>query len=709
MSTNKNKNKDRDFDRNLPSFDIESLSRAYTESLDKVTFGGKKLSETENAEKPSSPHDEIVEKIREKNRALSSSIWTDEPVLKPKKSVWLEDDYDVPTEEKTPAEKQEITEETTAEKGPEEVVIPFTMEKNRLDGAKREITVEVAPDGSVKKKEPKKSFTLKIPESYYREYDVARTEKPAGISGRKIEIIDKRKPLPQKDDPTVEEPETKTVTDEVKKIGEQSSADDSSDLENYEKTAAMVKKRKAEREERKKNNIHELEFSVINIAVCAAIFFVAFAALIFMQRESGFIQSENRDLSEFPEFSVSSFFSGEFTGGVTDYFTDTVPNRESLKKFCAGFTNCLGVKLNDTVISGGLKNVEKETLDQEKIAKTTTVTAFTGKPTEKTGTETKKTTAQKKTTESEKIVDVPENLDDGQWEGDVIVSGKGKDVRAVGAYYGTFENGDKYAETINKWKAELGDGVNVYNMCIPTSAAYYMPENLRDSVSDQKDNIDNIAAGLEGIINTDVFDAIGEHKDEYIYSRTDHHWQPLGAYYAAQVFAGQAGVDFPALDTYEKCEIEDFVGTMYAYSNYNSDIQNNPDTFIYYKPDNDYTVKYYDTKFENPVESGLFFDYAEGINCYSAILNVDNEIAEIETDCDNGRVLVVFKDSFGNALIPFLTHGFSKIYVCDFRYFDINAIDFCREVGCTDLLFGISITSCSTPTKTDCLNNIRIQ
>lgn len=38
----------------------------------------------------------------------------------------------------------------------------------------------------------------------------------------------------------------------------------------------------------------------------------------------------------------------------------------------------LGIKLNDTVITGDFKTVEKEELDQDKIAKTTTVTAFTG-------------------------------------------------------------------------------------------------------------------------------------------------------------------------------------------------------------------------------------------------------------------------------------------------------------------------------------------
>ena len=176
-----------------------------------------------------------------------------------------------------------------------------------------------------------------------------------------------------------------------------------------------------------------------------------------------------------------------------------------------------------------------------------------------------------------------------------------------------------------------------------------------------------------------------------------------------KVFSEKAGIDFPELSTYEECKIEDFVGTMYGFSDYEPQLAEYPDTFIYYKPDNEYTVKYYDTSFENPVESGLFFDFAEGVNCYSAILNVDSEIAEIETDCDNGRVLVIFKDSFGNATVPFLTHGFSKIYVCDYRYFDLNAIDFCKQVGCTDLLFAMSITSASTDFKIDQLNNIRIQ
>ena len=65
--------------------------------------------------------------------------------------------------------------------------------------------------------------------------------------------------------------------------------------------------------------------------------------------------------------------------------------------------------------------MEKEELDQDKIAKTTTVTAFTGSRTTTADTKTTDTsTTTKKSTESEKVVDVPDNLDDSQWEGDVM-------------------------------------------------------------------------------------------------------------------------------------------------------------------------------------------------------------------------------------------------------------------------------------------------
>ena len=57
-----------------------------------------------------------------------------------------------------------------------------------------------------------------------------------------------------------------------------------------------------------------------------------------------------------------------------------------------------------------------------------------------------------------------------------------------------------------------------------------MPNNLKDAVSDQKDNIDNIAAGLNGIINTDVYDSLAEHTRNI--SGNGSSLAAFGAYYA---------------------------------------------------------------------------------------------------------------------------------------------------------------------------------
>ena len=96
----------KDFEKDFKLPDTKALSEAYTEYLDSVTFGGKPIGEekkkpeavsmakVDETEKSSTVHDEIVKKIVRKNKALSHSIWTDEPVLKPKKSVWLNTDDD---------------------------------------------------------------------------------------------------------------------------------------------------------------------------------------------------------------------------------------------------------------------------------------------------------------------------------------------------------------------------------------------------------------------------------------------------------------------------------------------------------------------------------------------------------------------------------------------------------------------------------------
>jgi len=333
------------------------------------------------------------------------------------------------------------------------------------------------------------------------------------------------------------------------------------------------------------------------------------------------------------------------------------------------------------------------------VSSSVTAPAVTSAP-EQTVTSEIVTTAPAETVTEPVTTPEPEiNIEDlapesGQWVNGVVMYNRGTpDIRAMPVFYGTLSIGEMYADLLNKYKEMVGDKVNIYNMSIPLASAFYMPKNLQDDVTEQHGCITHIGDHLSNVKNIDAFEAIGRHGNEYVYSRTDHHWQPLGAYYAAQAFCKEAGVPFPDLSTYEKCHIDDFLGSMYMYTDYAEDLAAYPDTFWYYKPSNEYTTTYYNGSFQNGYDGDLFFDWAEGASCYSAILGGDMNIAEIKTDVDNDRVLVIIKDSYGNALVPFFVGSFSKIYVTDFRYVDVKMKDFFEEVGATDVLFGMSISS----------------
>ena len=127
---------------------------------------------------------------------------------------------------------------------------------------------------------------------------------------------------------------------------------------------------------------------------------------------------------------------------------------------------------------------------------------------------------------------------------------------------------------------------------------------------------------------------------------------------------------------------------------------------IYYKPDNNdqLEVNYWNSTFQYINENkghSLFFDWASGGNAYGAVLGDDLDICEVKTPVHNGRVLVVLKDSYANATIPFLTHSFEKIYVVDFRYADISMVQFAKTVGATDMIFTVSISGGHTQTHID--------
>ena len=59
----------------------------------------------------------------------------------------------------------------------------------------------------------------------------------------------------------------------------------------------------------------------------------------------------------------------------------------------------------------------------------------------------------------------------------------------------------------------------------------------------------------------------------------------------------------------------------------------------------------------------------------------------IKGGCDNGKTLLIIKDSFANSLAPLLTADYETIIMLDLRYFTGSAQSVIDENNVDDILF----------------------
>lgn len=288
----------------------------------------------------------------------------------------------------------------------------------------------------------------------------------------------------------------------------------------------------------------------------------------------------------------------------------------------------------------------------------------------------------------------------------IIIVGEPKTVRAMSTFNGTSTGARPLAECGNYYKEALGSSVNVYVAAIPLASAYYTPNVARSWTKDQASAINAMFAALNSNVRgVDFYSALAKHVNEDIYSRTDHHWAPLGAYYAAQAFAKVAGVPFRDLSHYEEVVQASYMGSMYQFSKDKS-VLASPEKFVYHKPKGvEYTTTYIQYNIDSnkrivsesrPFAGKYFYDLRGG-NAYCTFMGGDSKITQVRTSTKNGRRLIIVKDSFGNAIPGYLFYSFEEIHIIDFRYFNKNIKRYAKEHGITDVLLASNVSfACSS-------------
>jgi len=243
--------------------------------------------------------------------------------------------------------------------------------------------------------------------------------------------------------------------------------------------------------------------------------------------------------------------------------------------------------------------------------------------------------------------------------------------------------------------AERHPDVPMYFMLAPTAQEFFKSElPSYGGYLSQKSFIDECAGKLKNVPVIDCLSYLSGHDKEYIYYRTDHHWTSLGAYYAYNAAAKTLGYSAYGISAFNIETVSpDFRGTLYSKT---LDSSITPDSIDYYllargEPSVKMTV--FDGEKETVYDSLYVREYLDTKDKYSSFTGTNAPIITIETGNENGRSLLLIKDSYAHSLVPFLSKHYAKITMLDLRYINVGLDYFLNIDDYSQVLFMYNVIS----------------
>lgn len=183
---------------------------------------------------------------------------------------------------------------------------------------------------------------------------------------------------------------------------------------------------------------------------------------------------------------------------------------------------------------------------------------------------------------------------------------------------------------------------------------------------DENAHLDEIYTAVHsaGGNSYDMRETLAQHTQEYIFYRTDHHWTDLGAWYAYEAWANSNHLALFDRSAADAVKVDGFYGTNYSRARKPGIT---PDIITYYDLPNILSVEN-NAGGEVTWEVGPLYEYSdfETRDKYKAFLRGNNAYSVLEGNGE-GKILVV-KDSYANAFIPYLVENYAEIGIVDLRY-----------------------------------------
>lgn len=243
--------------------------------------------------------------------------------------------------------------------------------------------------------------------------------------------------------------------------------------------------------------------------------------------------------------------------------------------------------------------------------------------------------------------------------------------------------------------------IPVYVMIVPNSI-YINQDKLPEYVDspNQLEIIENMYETMNNTININTVQSIKEeNKNAQLYFKTDHHMTSAGSYILYKEFAKASNMK--CYDNFITKKIsEDFLGTFDAKAQVLNQEKDN--IYVY---ENEYNQNLEKVVYDLETTDSIFEEsYLLKRDKYSYFLNGNNAKVEIHTKEENGKKLLIVKDSYAHNFAQFLCGNYEEIHLVDPRYYRTTINDYVNENEITDVLFLYNVSNLSNDLG---LRNIR--
>lgn len=457
---------------------------------------------------------------------------------------------------------------------------------------------------------------------------------------------------------------------------------------------------------------------ILSVCLLVGVLAVGGAYQLFYPKPT-YSESEKRDLARMPAFSLERLLSGAYFSDIDTYYSDTFPFREQFVTLAADFNEAKGIVYDGIKIYGepdqGGEDVLLGEVEEEIPSATETVlptptptlevsvppteTAFvveipapeedakgekSPRPTPAVSSApTPEASASPEESEQPSSTQaVPEeetpNVAPPEKVNNVIIYNN----QAFERYGGSESGAKRYAGLISQYQ-DLMPNATLYNILVPTHAQIgLLPTKYGYLTGDQAPLMQTVFDNLDSRVKAvDILPTLMEHKDEYLYYRTDHHWTAEGAFYAYEVFCNVAGQAAMTRDECTKTEDSGFLGSFYAATK-DSRLKKNADTVVAFQISYTTTV----TKYNKSGTSSPGY-LVSPASTYLSFLGGDNPFMSVTTGNQNGRKLLIVKESYGNVFSTIVAGNYEQIYIADSRYCPFNIVDLVNNYEVDDVIF----------------------